>query len=124
MPDREERICEAFDDVPRIENPKPINRWAASQQFPAVVVPADGPIPDPHHDYRASMTVEVPDWIVYSVETMLEGYDDLNEGDVEDMLLDFVQLHPDYVTSDGRSVFDVVLDRDGDDLNRGEPADD
>lgn len=124
MTNRAERVREAFEDVPRIDDPDAVQRHAANNRYPDEVVPDDGPVPDPHHAYRATPTIEVPDWVVFAVQEMLQSYDNPDEDTVQDLLFEVVQDYPDYVTKHGHDVFDVVLGRVGRDPNGGDEGDD
>jgi len=111
MSDRADRIREAFEDVPRIENPDKFERHSANKSYPEEVVPQDGPVPDPYHYYETEVTVEVPDWVVYALESSLETYDDPDEETAEGLILDIVQLQQNHVTRDGERAIDVALER-------------
>lgn len=123
MTNCEERIREAFEDVPRIEDPDEVDQYAATRNFPSEVVSVDGPVPDPRHNYKTSVTVEVPDWVVYSVEAQLKHYDVVDEGRAEDVLLETVQIYANHVTEDGDRVVDLVLDRLAAEENGGDETD-
>ncbi|MFW6435610.1 MAG: hypothetical protein ACOCY1_04445 [Halovenus sp.] len=102
----------AFEDVPRIEAGG-ATLDAARRRFPKAVVPegepADG-VPDPHHDFRPEVTIEVPDWVVATVAWQLSQQHKPDERALRDIVFECVQVAPTFVTTDGEALDELLLD--------------
>lgn len=115
IPTEPDEIHAAFEDVPRIDDPDDTQRMMARQQYPDVVVPDEGPIPDPEYG-RVVTEIEVPEWVLASAydraQARAEKHPDRepNQGSVTDNLLSMFYVWEMYRTPDGRDAVEAVLD--------------
>jgi len=107
-------IPAGFEDVPHTQNPTDQERAHARLQYPADAVPAEGPVPDPHHALTPTVNVELPDWVTASILNRLDRTEDLTEADVHDAAFEYVQLDPVYITSRGTQLIDHLVHGGGD----------
>jgi len=108
VPTTPEGIRAAFADVPRLDDPTPRQRLVASGWYPDVVVPDEGPIPDPSAG-RIDVEVVTPPWVLASV--VADDRFGPHRATVINGLLARQCVHEHYVTPDGRDAVDVLLER-------------
>lgn len=108
VPTSPEEIRAAFDDVPRLEDPTKDERLTARHLFPELVVPDQGPIPDPSRSL--SVTLDAPPWLLasaYSKERAQSGSEATYQS-VEDRFLSRRQAIEEWVLPDGTDAVGAV----------------
>jgi len=108
IPTTPAEIREAFADVPRLESPTERERRQARHSFPEVVVPDDGPIPDP--TMQTPVVLDAEPWLLASVYDHATRRSDTERHRVEDLFLSRRQAVEEWVLPDGTDAVDVVLE--------------
>jgi len=108
IPTTPAEIREAFNDVPQLDNPTPRQRSSARNHFPDLVVPDDGPVPDPKLSHP--VTLDAPPWLLataYYKEREHAG-SEVTYQSVEDRFLARRQLFEEWALPDGTDAVEAV----------------
>jgi len=108
VPTTPAEIREAFADIPRLESPTERERWRARHNFPEVVVPDEGPAPDPA--MQTPVELDAEPWLLASVYDHASRRGDSERQRVEDLFLSRRQAVEEWVLPDGTDAVDVVLE--------------
>jgi hypothetical protein len=108
VPTTPEEIRAAFDDVPRLDNPTEKERRINRHYLPDMVVPEEGPIPDPVMDTPVTLTAEP--WLLASAYDQAIYRSDDNRRAIEDLFLSRRQAVEEWVLPDGTNAVDALLE--------------
>lgn len=111
--DVDEDLWSLFDELPWIDEPTDMERYAAKLKYPSDIVPDEGPVPDPHHGHRVTCTIRVPEWVVASLAHRFREMDEPPVVDrVHDFALEYVAMHTEFVADEtDEPLADVVKRR-------------
>ncbi|QLC35748.1 hypothetical protein EFA46_015940 (plasmid) [Halarchaeum sp. CBA1220] len=101
-----------FDAVPVIDDPSARKRELARLNYPPHVVPDNGPVPDAFYQYTPTASIVVPEWALAAVRWRLSQHDDpasLERYRVEEILMEYAQVHQRFRTPDGRDAASALL---------------
>jgi hypothetical protein len=108
VPTTAEEIRAAFDDVPHLDEPTQRERRSARQYYPDIVVPNEGPIPDPQH--KIAVTLDAPPWLLASAydKSRSHGTEATYQG-VEDRFLSRYQAWEEWRLPDGSDAVEAIV---------------
>lgn len=106
----DDSIPAPFDELPTIAEPSPQKRAQARTHYGDEVVPEKGAIPDPSYSHTSTVDVTVPEWALELARKRLREINDPDRQDVERLLLGDIWLKPNFRTSDGTDVVEMLLD--------------
>lgn len=99
-----------FDAVPVVEDPDPDAVDLAWERYGPTAVAGSGPVPDPTHEHRPPVTLEVPDWALQATRWRLAARDDPDPFTVAAILQEYVMPSITFETPEGDDAVEKLLD--------------